>query len=260
MTVEHYGSVAEGTRLLRSAHGRLEYLRTRELLRRVLPASATVLDVGGATGVHAAWLAGDGHDVHVVDLVPWHVEAAARLPGVTAEVGDARRLPCADGSADVVLLFGPLYHLTEPTDRATALAEALRVLRPRGLLAAAGISRYMGVVEAGSTGVLTEEMARSIAVTVGTGRYDGHLGFVPAHFHTAAELAGEVTAAGFAGTEVYGVEGPTWSALDMAGLDRFDDLVDAALLAARLVERDPLLIDASAHLLALARNPCAGRE
>jgi methylase of polypeptide subunit release factors len=55
----------------RSPHNRLELLRTRELLQRQLPSSpAVVLDVGGGTGVHAAWLAGRGYRVHLVDLVP----------------------------------------------------------------------------------------------------------------------------------------------------------------------------------------------
>lgn len=71
--------------MYRSAHGRLELLRTRELARRALAGlgspAARVLDVGGGTGVHAAWLARDGHEVHVVDVVPRHVEAAATLPG-----------------------------------------------------------------------------------------------------------------------------------------------------------------------------------
>jgi hypothetical protein len=42
----------------------------------------------------------------------------------------------------VVHLLGPLYHLTEREERLTALGEARRVLRPGGLLAAAGISRF----------------------------------------------------------------------------------------------------------------------
>jgi len=41
----------------------------------------------------------------------------------------------------VVLMLGPLYHLTEPADRHQALREAHRVLGPGGLLAAAAISR-----------------------------------------------------------------------------------------------------------------------
>jgi hypothetical protein len=39
----------------------------------------------------------------------------ARL--ASARVGDARQLDEPDGSADAVLLMGPLYHLTEREDR-----------------------------------------------------------------------------------------------------------------------------------------------
>jgi len=102
--IAHYAQQSEASRLARSAHGRLEYLRTQELLRAALPQGARILDVGGATGVHAEWLAADGHQVHVIDLVPAHVAASAALPGVTASVGDARDLPFADGSVDAVLL------------------------------------------------------------------------------------------------------------------------------------------------------------
>ncbi|MBA3622172.1 MAG: class I SAM-dependent methyltransferase, partial [Euzebyales bacterium] len=70
---------------------RLELLRTEQLLRRHLPPPpARVLDVGGATGVHARWLAGGGYTVHVVDPVASHVAQAGDLAGVTAAVGDAR--------------------------------------------------------------------------------------------------------------------------------------------------------------------------
>ncbi|GAA1332697.1 class I SAM-dependent methyltransferase [Saccharothrix algeriensis] len=255
--VRHYADGAESTRLARTPHGRLEFLRTQEILRRFLTAPATVLDVGGGTGVHAEWLARDGHAVHLVDVVPAHVDAAAVLPGVTALLGDARRLPVADGSVDAVLVLGPLYHLTDPADRARALAEARRVLRPGGVLAAAGISRYLSVVEAGANGALDADLVPSVEAVVATGRYDGHVGFTAAHWHTADELRAEVRAAGLADVEVYGVEGPGWAALDAAGADEFPRLVPAALRCARLVERDPLLVNASAHFLALGRAPSA---
>ena len=58
----------EDDRLRVSPHGRLEFLRTQELLRRYLPEPpARILDVGGATGVHASWLVEAGYTVHVVD-------------------------------------------------------------------------------------------------------------------------------------------------------------------------------------------------
>ncbi|WP_116203006.1 class I SAM-dependent methyltransferase [Amycolatopsis circi] len=254
--VEHYDTeTAENTRLVRSPHGRLEFRRTQELVRRAIPSTGQrVLDVGGATGVHARWLAADGHSVHVVDPVAGHVAEAVEIEGVTAEVGDARALPWPDNSADTVLLMGPLYHLTESDDRAQAIAEARRVLRPGGLLFAAAISRYLSALETGTNGQLTEQLSTAVEEVIGTGRYDGHVGFVPAHFHTADELRDELETAGLSGISVYGVEGPAWPALDVAGLEEFDARVDAALRCARLVEQDPLLINASAHFLAVAVN------
>jgi SAM-dependent methyltransferase len=191
----------------------------------------------------------------LVDVVPARVAQAATLPGVTASVGDARELDAADASYDAVLLLGPLYHLVEAADRAQALAEARRVLRPGGLLAAAGISRYLSLLETGAAGTLTPGRVDPVRAVIETGAYDGHAGFVPTHWHTATELHDEVAAAGFTGTAVFGVEGPSWPALDSAGLSRFDELAEPALRAARIVERDPRLIDASAHLLAFARRP-----
>src|SRR3954470_12877843 len=127
-------SYRESERLVRT---RLEFVRTRELLRaRLPPPPARVLDVGGGTGAHAQWLARDGYSAELIDLVPAHVEAARRA-GLNARVGDARSL---DGAHDITLLLGPLYHLPRAADRARALAEAARVTR--GLVAAAAISRF----------------------------------------------------------------------------------------------------------------------
>ena len=108
--------------------GRLEPTRTQEILRRHLPRPpANLLDIGGGTGAHAAWLAADGNRGELLDVVPEHV-AAARLAedglAVTARLGDARELPVADDAFDAALLLGPLYHLTEREDRLTALREA----------------------------------------------------------------------------------------------------------------------------------------
>src|SRR5438067_13919100 len=123
--IGHYTEeIDEGERLARGVH-RLELVRVQEIVRRHLPTGRLrILDVGGGTGIHAQWLAADGHSVHVVDPVARHVQQAANLGGVTSELGDARQLPANDHSVDVVLLFGPSYHFSEGEYRVPALRQA----------------------------------------------------------------------------------------------------------------------------------------
>jgi SAM-dependent methyltransferase len=245
----------EDARLTRSPHGRLEFARTVELLGRVLPAPpARVLDAGGGTGIHARWLAEAGHDVTLVDLMPEHVALAARIDGVRAMVGDARALEFDDDAFDVVLLLGPLYHLVEAADRRAALHEAVRVARPGAVVAAAAICRYAGLLDFGAHAGLSESTEPLVRATLETGRHDPRLGFTTAYLHRPEELHAELVAAGLRDVEVLGVEGPAGPALDAHGIDRIDEFLDAALRCARIAERDPALIAASAHLLALART------
>lgn len=134
----HYAQGVERARL--STSSRLEVERTWVLLQRFLPAPpAVVLDVGGAEGAYALPLARAGYTVHLLDPAPEHVHAARAasreqpsVPLASVEVGDARALPAEDGTVDVVLLFGPLYHQREADQRGQALAEARRVLRAGG--------------------------------------------------------------------------------------------------------------------------------
>ena len=177
----------EDERLRQSPHGRLEFARTQELLRRALPPPpARVLDVGGGTGIHAAWLAEDGYTVVLVDLVAEHVEQAGKLPGVSAAVGEAGALEQPDESFDAVLVLGPLYHLTEATDRGLALREARRVARPGGLVAAAATSRHAGLLDLGAHGLLDDFSLPIVRQAMETGVHDPRLGFTTAYFHTPA--------------------------------------------------------------------------
>ncbi len=251
----------ESVRLTSSADGALELIRTQEILRRYLPAApADVLDVGGGPGIHAKWLAEDGYTVHIVDPVHRHVE---QVPdGVTAEVGDARKLPASDHSQDVVLLLGPLYHLLEREERDRALAEALRVVKPGGLIAAAAIGRYASLFEHVATTLLdVERVHDAVADILVSGRHEpGRKGFTAAYFHTAASLAEELTEAGVAVVRVIGIEGPSWGALKAAETHSEESLRDsamfrAALAAARLAEPYPDLLSASSHMLAVGRAP-----
>lgn len=240
----------ESGRLLRTGHGRLEAARTRELLTAALPQPpARILDVGGGPGLHAQWMADAGHQVSLVDIVQAHVRAAREL-GLDAKVGDARRLDQPDATVDAVLLLGPLYHLDD-VGRAAALAEAHRVLRPGGLLAAAAISRWAALIDIAATGPWDDDVARRLTSIVDTGVHDPAVGFTTSWCHTPNQFEAEVSMAGFVDVEVIGIEGPLGHVVDHVDVP---DTLERALTVARITEREPALLGASPHLLALARR------
>ncbi|WP_405959375.1 methyltransferase domain-containing protein [Streptomyces sp. NBC_00868] len=260
--IEHFYSqvIDEDGRLTTSADGRLELLRTQEILRRYLPtAPARVLDVGGGTGVHARWLVDDGYEVELIDPVARHVEQAAKV--CPSALGDARNLTAPNGSYDVVQVLGPLYHLPDAKDRQMALSEARRVAKPGGLVAAAAINRYSSLFEHVTYAHLhTERLQTAVSKILSTAVHDGR-GFTLAYFHRAEELAAEMHDAGFTDVEVFGVEGPAWSllkAVEQSGGTPSEDMVASALTAARMAEPYPELLAASSHLLAVGRAPGDG--
>jgi SAM-dependent methyltransferase len=256
--LEHYAEGFEANRLRRP---RLEWLRTEELLRdRLPPAPASVLDVGGGPGRYSSWLAGLGYDVTLIDPVPLHVEQASAATSFTSMLGDARALEAETSSIDVVMLMGPLYHLTERSDRLLALAEARRVVRPGGLLVAAAVSRYASLLDGVGTGWLREDEFKTIVeqdLVDGQHRNptrDSRF-FTTAFFHLPEELEDELAEGGFPDAEVLGVEGPGWFLPDVPSRLGDPGHRDALLLAARLAEADPHLRAMSSHLLAFAAAP-----
>ena len=260
----YYEGGAEKGRL--EGAGALELRRTQDILTRRLPPSpAVVLDVGGGPGVYALWLSERGYTVHLVNMAASHIDqarAAAAARGVTlasATVGDARRLDLPDGSADAVLLLGPLYHLTERSDREEALREAARALRPGGVVVAAVISRFASLLDGLRAGYLDQPaFAAIVRQDLADGQHRNPTRdprwFTTAYFHRPEEPATEMRMAGLQYLGTLAVEGPAWLLPDVEA--RLADPARAAQLmdALRSVEEEPSLAGASAHLLALGRK------
>jgi SAM-dependent methyltransferase len=252
----HYALGLEHDRIT----GRIEFVRTRELLDRFLPPPpAVVLDIGGGTGVYARPLAAAGYEIRLLDAVPLHVEQA-RAAGVRAQLGDARALPYADGGADAVLLLGPLYHLQERADRVAALREARRVLKPGGVVAAAAITRFAPLFDGlARRRLLDPGFEPMLEQDLRDGRHVNPEPearpewFTTAYLHRPEELGPELEDAGFAVQAVLAVEGPAAFHDDLEGWLADPHRRELLLRSIRRVEAEPSLLGASSHLLAVGR-------
>ena len=215
------------------------------------------MDIGGGPGTHAARLAECGFHVMLVDPVERHIESARRRARVSdewtfdARRGEARELPAQDGSFDVVLMMGPLYHLVNARDRQAALREAQRVLRPGGLILAEVISRYAWILDATCKGLLDRpeiwsDFTQNIETGLSQDPGKGDDGGFWAYFHHPEELRAELRDAGFNDIELLGVEGFGWL---LGDLEQRMISPDPLLRAIRLTERDPSILGCSAHIL-----------
>jgi len=96
-----------------------------------------MLEIGPGPGAATGWLA-----QRVANLTALESDeaAAARLAeryygrNVTVDTGDATRMPYPDAAFDAVVSFTMLHHVPTPSAQHQILAEALRVLRPGGVL------------------------------------------------------------------------------------------------------------------------------
>lgn len=266
---QFYDRYDEESRLAQGSF-QLEFERTKEILARHLPpAPARILDVGGAAGVYSLWLAALGHEVHLIDAsdrlveAAQHRSAAAARPIRSIRVGSACALDHPRESADVVLVMGPLYHLTAAADRALALAEAYRVLKFGGFAAVAAISRYASALD-GLVHNLSLD-AEFLAIR-DQDLHDGQhrnptnhpFYFTTAYFHDPQELGDELEAAGFDEPRVVGVEGPGWLMTDFDARWADPAQRDVILDTARVLEAQPAVVGVSAHLLGLAWKKAPG--
>lgn len=268
--IAHYSASDEGSRLANGL-GLVERDRTRRLVgHRLPPPPAVVLDVGCGAGVHAVWLAARGYEVHAVDPVARHVHEAATAAAergvelASARVGDASELGHGDTTVDAVLAFGPLYHLQERSARATALAEARRVLRPGGWFFGAAISAFASMVSAFREGLLADQVFLGIVEgDLATGRHDNPTGdpgfFTTAFAHRPEQLASELEDAGFDEVEVVAIEGLAWAIDDVDSVWSAPDTRTRLMELLDSTEREPSVLGASTHLMGVGRRPEHGR-
>ena len=136
--IDKYSNCDEDTRLTSDRAHNLEYLTTMRYIQKFLIPDAKILEIGAGTGRYSIALAKMGYDVTAVDLTPKHVETmkckAGKIKNFHCQLADALDLNMfKDGSFDMVLNFGPMYHLFNKKDKNQAISETLRVAKKNAI-------------------------------------------------------------------------------------------------------------------------------
>ena len=174
-------------------------------------------------------------------------------------MADARHLPQEEGSADAVLVMGPLYHLPEPADRLETLREAYRVLASPGIVIVAAISRYASTLDGMASRLASDpEFVAIRDRDLVDGQHRNATGkdyyFTTAYFHRPEDLRAELEMAGFRDVAVLGVEGPGWLTSDFEARWADDVERNDLMRIARALESEPSVVGVSSHLFGVGRK------
>jgi ubiquinone/menaquinone biosynthesis C-methylase UbiE len=149
---QHYNSkqIFDYESLRLTEHAPIEFAVTTRYLNKIIPDGAIVVDVGVGTGHYAELLARRDCTLYLIDLSQRLLETTyTRLKNCnrdrqilgTYNISATSLEPLKTEVSDAVLLLGPLYHLCSLAERERAVAEAARILKPNGIIFAAGINR-----------------------------------------------------------------------------------------------------------------------
>lgn len=135
---EFYNNYDEDGRLTDKKH-LPEFLITMNYILRYLSPNAKILETGAGAGRYSIALAEKGYDITAVEFVPHNIEIMKTKVKcnhrITIYEGNACNLDfLKNESFDIVLLLGPMYHLFNDEDKHSAISEALRVVKKKGIV------------------------------------------------------------------------------------------------------------------------------
>ena len=129
----------EDTRLNRSKAARVEFLTNIKYIEEYLKDGDRILDIGAGAGEYSFYFANKGYNVSAIELTDANIKAfrakMSKNNNIDLIQGNAIDLSMyGDNSFDIVLLFGPLYHLHDENDRQKCISEAKRVCKKDGMI------------------------------------------------------------------------------------------------------------------------------
>ena len=132
---EYYNKFNEDKRL-NTRRGQVEFITNMKYIHKYLKKGDKILDIGAGTGKYSLSLDKEGYEVTAIELVKRNIQIINKKnPHLKTILGNALDLSMIkDNTYDVVLLFGPMYHLKKREDQIKALAETKRVTKKEGII------------------------------------------------------------------------------------------------------------------------------
>ena len=124
---------------------KVKLITVGKLKEKYLKDGDKILDIGAGAGEYSLYFARKGYEVSALELADANIAAFKKkltpedkIDLVQGNALDLSRY--ADKSFDIVLLFGPLYHLKNDADKQKCISEAKRVCKDGGKIFFAFIS------------------------------------------------------------------------------------------------------------------------
>lgn len=135
--IKYYNKFNEDKRL-NTRHGQVEYITSMKYIHEILKtlSKPKILDIGAGCGKYSIALSNEGYDVTAVELVKHNLRVIEKKnENVKTILGNAINLSKLKSETfDLVLLFGPMYHLCSENEKIKALQEAKRVTKKGGYI------------------------------------------------------------------------------------------------------------------------------
>ncbi|UII74920.1 class I SAM-dependent methyltransferase [Flagellimonas sp. HMM57] len=259
-----YNKASEETRLDKGM-GVFEFERIKSLIEKYIPSSnCKIIDVGGGTGKYSEWLSKKGHEVHLIEPIPKHIQIAQNRANklknrFSVNLGKAQELNLPNNFADIVILHGPLYHLQESKERAKAISEAKRVIKKDGIILGFAIS-YTASTLAGLLNGLIHKIPffKMCKEELTTGIHNPPDDFpwllAEAFYHKPGELKTEFLQQGLTHINTYAVEGMAWLDKDyfssMSSVRKKENLMQLV----QTTENDEYLLPFSPHIMIVVKK------
>ncbi len=195
----YYHTFDEQGRLSKD-EGRLEYEISLRIICDYIKPNSRILDLGGGAGRYSIELAQRGHQVVLADLSPTLLNQAKEYiyennlhPLSSIDEVNALDLSrYSDETFDSVILFGPLYHLLEKSEREQCASEVNRVLKKDGLVFASFIPYLSGISALVDRAIYRPEQCDngSLVESINTNKFhnNSEVGFQEGYYPESKEI------------------------------------------------------------------------